>query len=54
MPLPPYAPELNPVEQLWLNIKQRYLSNMAFKDYDEIVEGYNLSIRCLLKWGNRS
>jgi transposase len=29
MPLPPYAPELNPVEQLWLNIKQRYLSNMA-------------------------
>jgi hypothetical protein len=32
MPLPPYAPELNPVEQLWLNIKQRYLSNMAFKD----------------------
>jgi transposase len=21
MPLPPYAPELNPVEQLWLNIK---------------------------------
>jgi hypothetical protein len=24
MPLPPYAPELNPVEQLWLNIKQRY------------------------------
>ena len=37
MPLPPYAPELNPVEQLWLNIKQRYLSNMAFKDYEEIV-----------------
>ena len=38
MPLPPYAPELNPVEQLWLNIKQRYLSNMAFKDYEEIVD----------------
>jgi hypothetical protein len=28
----------NPVEQLWLNIKQRYLSNMAFKDYEEIVD----------------
>ena len=38
IPLPPYSPELNPVEQLWLNIKQRYLSNMAFKDYDEIVD----------------
>jgi hypothetical protein len=23
---------------LWLNIKQRYLSNMAFKDYEEIVD----------------
>jgi transposase len=37
MPLPPYAPELNPVEQLWLNIKQRYLSNMAFKDYKHFL-----------------
>jgi transposase len=35
-PSPPYAPELNPVEQLWLNIKQRYLSNMAFKDYEDM------------------
>ena len=36
--LPPYSPELNPVEQLWQHLKQRYLSNRAFKDYDEIVD----------------
>jgi transposase len=30
MPLPPYAPELNPVEQLWLNIKQRNELNNDF------------------------
>jgi 2-C-methyl-D-erythritol 4-phosphate cytidylyltransferase len=33
-----HYPQLNPVEQLWLNIKQRYLSNMAFKDYEEILQ----------------
>jgi transposase len=27
LPLPPYSPELNPVEQLWQQIKQRFLSN---------------------------
>jgi transposase len=25
LPLPPYSPELNPVEQLWQQIKQRFL-----------------------------
>jgi hypothetical protein len=30
LPLPPYSPELNPVEQLWQQIKQRFLSNTTF------------------------
>lgn len=38
MPLPPYAPELNPIEQLWQQLKQRYLSNRTFKDYEHIVD----------------
>jgi len=38
LPLPPYSPELNPVEQLWQHLKQRYLSNRCFKDYNEIVD----------------
>jgi transposase len=37
MRLPPYSPELNPVEQFWQQIKQRYLSNLVFKNYDDIV-----------------
>ena len=28
--LPPYAPELMPVEQLWLWMKQHQLSNQVF------------------------
>lgn len=34
--LPPYSPELNPVERLWAYLKSHYLSNRVFKDYDEL------------------
>ena len=38
LPLPAYAPELNPVEQLWQQLKQRHLSNRCFNNYDDIVD----------------
>lgn len=38
MPLPPYAPELNPVERVWLYLKQRFLSHRLHADYDAIVD----------------
>ena len=36
--LPPYAPELNPVEQIWHWLRQRKLANRSFKSYEEIVD----------------
>jgi transposase len=36
--LPPYSPELNPIEQVWSWLRQHCLSNRVFKDYAEIVE----------------
>lgn len=36
--LPPYSPELNPMEQVWQWLRQRCLSNRVFQDYEEIVE----------------
>ena len=36
--LPPYSPELNPIERLWLHVKDRYLSNRLFSDLNEILE----------------
>ena len=36
--LPPYSPELNPIENVWLYLRQNYLSNRVFDDYDAIVE----------------
>ena len=35
--LPPRAPELNPVENIWLFMRDKWLSNRIFKSYDEIV-----------------
>ena len=38
VPLPPYSPELNPVERLWLYQRERYLSHRLFQDYNAVVD----------------
>jgi transposase len=35
--LPPYAPELNPVENIWEYLRGNQLSNTVFDDYDDLV-----------------
>ena len=37
-PLPPYSPELNPVERIWLYLKERFLSHRLLDDYEAIVD----------------
>lgn len=37
--LPPYAPELNPVERVWLHLRERFLSLRLFADLDDIIDG---------------
>lgn len=36
LPLPPYSPELNPVERIWAYLKSHYLSNRVYLDYGEL------------------
>lgn len=36
--LPPYSPELNPVERLWLYLKERFLSHRLLADYEAILD----------------
>ena len=36
IPLPPYSPELNPVENLWHYLRSHYWSNRAYVDYDDL------------------
>lgn len=42
--LPPYSPELNPVERLWAFLKTHYLSNRVYEDYHHLFE------RCAQAW----
>ena len=36
--LPPYAPELNPTENIWEYLPKNYLALRVFDDYDAIVD----------------
>ena len=36
--LPPYSPELNPVENIWQYLRQNQLSNRVFETYDAVVD----------------
>ena len=38
LPLPPYSPELNPVENLWQHLRQNQLSLRVWPDYTAIVD----------------
>ena len=42
--LPPYSPELNPVENIWDYLRDNKLSNSVFDTYDTIVD------RCCAAW----
>jgi transposase len=36
--LPPYAPELNPIENIWEYLRANKLAITVFDDYDDIVD----------------
>ena len=38
VPLPPYSPELNPVERVWLYLRERFLSLRVLGDTEAIIE----------------
>jgi hypothetical protein len=38
LPLPPRAPELNPVENLWQFLRQTFLSNRVFESYEALLD----------------
>jgi len=38
MPLPPYSPELNPVENVWEYLRKNKLSNRLYETYEDIVD----------------
>lgn len=45
--LPPYSPELNPVENLWGYMRSHSLSNRAYDGYDHIKDALTNAYRAL-------
>ena len=39
--LPPYSPELNPIENLWHYLRSHYWSNRSYEDYDALLDAAN-------------
>jgi DDE superfamily endonuclease len=35
---PAYSPEVNPVEHLWEELREKYLHNLVFSSLDELIE----------------
>jgi DDE superfamily endonuclease len=44
--LPPYSPELNPVENVWKYLRKNKLANRLYETYDAIVDA------CCTAWGD--
>ncbi len=47
LPLPPYSPELNPVEHIWDHLRENHFGNRVFRSLDEVVEQLCLGLRQL-------
>ena len=45
--LPPYSPELNPVENLWHYLRSHYLANRSYDDYDALLNAGTDAYRVL-------
>jgi Transposase and inactivated derivatives len=38
LPLPPYSPELNPVENVWEELREKHFHNRVFSSLDAVEE----------------
>jgi transposase len=38
MYLPPYSPDLNPIERIWLTMKARWFNNYVCKNVDQLID----------------
>lgn len=53
LPLPPYSPELNPMENVWHYLRQNILCSRVWDTYDDIVDACSTAWRFLIDDPNR-
>ena len=47
LPLPPYSPELNPVENIWEELREKNFHNRVFANLDALEEQLFRGLKCL-------
>lgn len=45
--LPPYSPELNPVEHIWEHLRENYFGNQSFDSLDEVQDTLFSALRTI-------
>lgn len=45
--LPPYAPELNPIEHVWDELREKFFHNRVFKSLDALEDHLALALKSL-------
>lgn len=45
LPLPPYSPELNPVEHIWDELREKSFANRVFKSMEALEDHLEVSLR---------
>jgi len=51
--LPPYSPELNAIERVWLYLRERFLSHRLWPTYDDILDACCTAWNALLDEAGR-
>lgn len=51
--LPPYAPELNPVEHLWDELREKAFGNLVFESLDAFEDHLEASLRQMERYTKR-
>lgn len=45
--LPPYSPELNPVEHIWDEVREQYFGNLVFDSLDALEDHLETALRSM-------
>lgn len=52
--LPPYSPDLNPIERLWLSLKLEWFSDFIAHTMDELIDRFSIALCWLINRKNKN
>jgi putative transposase len=47
--IPPYTPEMNPIEQIWDELREKFFANEFFETIDDVIERLCVAVQSLEK-----